>query len=151
MHYIEADNSHDIWNQRTTKLNTVGKPVVSLVQNREGRCTLHDCQNFICGRAYLFITGYDDFFFLIQISRLNTWSLCKVSTLNVWASYIVLENVKWKGKEVNFKPISIGIELPEVTVQPISIANRDLPMQAVFRFLNVAFDSDSLTWSVKIM
>ena len=42
------------------------------------------------------------------------------------------------------QPVSIGIEFPEVTVQPVSIANRNLIKQVGFRFLDFTFDSDLL-------
>ena len=40
---------------------------------------------------------------------------------------------------MNFQPISFGTELPEVTFERISIADRDLIWQAWFRFLNFVF------------
>ena len=40
---------------------------------------------------------------------------------------------------MNFQPISVGKELPEVTFEPISTADRNLIWQAWFRFLIFVF------------
>ena len=44
---------------------------------------------------------------------------------------------------MNFKPVSFGIELPEVTSEPVNIADRNLIWQHGFPF--VTFFSDSLS------
>ena len=46
--------------------------------------------------------------------------------------------------KLNFQPISTGIEFLEMTVEPISIKNRNLIRKAGFHFLSYAFYSDSL-------
>ena len=44
-----------------------------------------------------------------------------------------------RGKEVDFQAIRIGTELPEMTFEPNSHADRNLIRQASFRFLNSLF------------
>ena len=46
-----------------------------------------------------------------------------------------------QGKGSEFSTNALEIELPEVAVEPISIAKRNLNKQVRFRFLDFAFDS----------
>ena len=98
--------------------------LVSVAWNREGRCTLHDCQNFSRGKVRSFVVGFKDIYFY-QISQTSTCS--HPSAKLYW----------WK--EVNLQPISIRIELSELTFEPVSPEDRDMIWHAWFRFLNFVF------------
>ena len=126
MQYIKPHKSRGKWKLGMTSrmLSANSQSPLLAKWNTERRCTLQDCQNFSHEGAHSFVIDYDE-------------------TL---AKLVVMLNLQreW-GKDVNFQPVSIEMELQAVTFEPVSIEVMNLIVQAWFRFLNFTLFTDSLS------